>query len=404
MNTKDLEEQLERLGRAPAPAPRRQFVEELLTRIQLSAEDEDVDVIVPAPVPLADRRSLMRLRLVTALSMAAALAVAVGLYGLLRDSDGTRRVLTASMTEGSQTVEVLADGTIVGGTDDGQTRDVIATCQSHARIEVAGQPFECHKNDKIELTIEGGKVVEAKLVPIPEVQVAMAPTTTPTTAPGSSPALVPVPGSNPPGDPLTTTTTALSVAPTTNAAPPGVAPQTTTTQAPQAPAPSQLNPSGAGTPVPPSATFKLTHAAGGGSLSLSWPAWTGSSFGRYAILQTISGDPARQPDTPLWAGPGAPEELASVSPAASTTYTRPLDGSAGLPVDTPLVSYRVAVLGPNGELLGLSETLTLQLRWSLKVSDTSTTSTTLPAEVVSEGRADKGSNPMKQRSPRTAGG
>jgi len=96
----------------------------------------------------------------------------------------------------------------------------------------------------------------------------------------------------------------------------------------------------------------------------------------------------------MWAGQGSIDEVASVSPAGNPTYTRPLDGSAGLAFGTPFVSYRVAVLGPNGELLDLSETLTLELRWSLKPSDAptpSTTPSTAPAEASGpkKGAADQ---------------
>jgi hypothetical protein len=119
-----------------------------------------------------------------------------------------------------------------------------------------------------------------------------------------------------------------------------------------------------------------------GELTVTWPAWSGE-FGRYVVLRTISRDSTREPDTPTTDGIGGESEAASLARADQVSYVQPLNGTNGVPFDTPYVAYRVAVVSPSGEVVGLSQTLILRLRWktlggSGEIDPVPTTTTVVP--------------------------
>ena len=170
LRIKQLQAELERQGRVPAPPPRRQFVEELLTRIQVSAED-DVQIIgPPEPVSLVDRRAVARLRVIGALAIAAALLVVVGVYSQVGGSnDGAQVLMTSTGAGGGEVeVEVKPDGSIVLPNGE-RTAEIEAQCKDDGRFELPSGPVNCQEGESFRLRVENGKVIGAELVPIPVV-------------------------------------------------------------------------------------------------------------------------------------------------------------------------------------------------------------------------------------------
>jgi len=123
-------------------------------------------------------------------------------------------------------------------------------------------------------------------------------------------------------------------------------------------------------------------------VTLTWDAYTAPNFARYVVLRTSS--MSDRPDTPTYTPDSTTNKVADRTPATNTSYTERFVGV--LPVGTSKVSYRVAVLDANGNVLALSSTTTLELQWSLGPSEVgppasttvptspTTTSTTAPDE------------------------
>ncbi len=98
----DLRDELERLGRRPVPAPRAEFVDDLLARIV----GDDATGEVPAPLPLrpAARRRFAQPRAVALVSVAAALLLAVGVVGMLVRDVGTTGDIAAELSSAASDV------------------------------------------------------------------------------------------------------------------------------------------------------------------------------------------------------------------------------------------------------------------------------------------------------------
>jgi hypothetical protein len=116
-----------------------------------------------------------------------------------------------------------------------------------------------------------------------------------------------------------------------------------------------------------SPTFELASVPAIGGVTVTWPRYPGSDFGRYVVLRTVSTTDTA--DTPTYT-PGDPRDVVGEpTNVDETSLTQVFDGR--LADTTQRVAYRVAVLDKSGKLVALSSTLTLKLEWSLTGSDTS---------------------------------
>lgn len=367
MDTNELHEELLRMGRRPVPAPRQEFVEDLLARIKLAE-----DLPLPAPMQLVPRQPWARFRMVAAGAVAAALLAAVGLFSLAKEHSNTptQLNLTQPMTldgqpvsETSKALEVSSDGKVTGPQPAGP---IEATCKEAASIKLQDNVFECKAGEQVQLTVENGRVVEAlnKVTqqhvvagPAPA-QTALAPTSTqPTTPTTTSQPNTTVPADTPVGQAKASVVTTPSST-------------TTTTQ----PMPTQIT---GGSPAAPT-TFDLSKIVSDSLVTISWPQYASTGFSKYVVLQTIS-NTTQLPDTPTW----PTNQVAAFPKADTTNYAVTLDGKSSIPVNTQLVSFRVAVVDANDQLLALSSPLTLQLQWTLKPSGDSSPGTTTTTTTTS---------------------
>lgn len=379
MNTDELREELQRLGRQPVPAPRRDFVEGLLTRIQLAE-----DLAVPAPIQLVPRQPWAKFRMVAAGAVAAALLAAVGLFSLFQagsPSRGGELAHATSVGAATQpgTLKVTADGRVtLADNPDASVKDgtYSAECKQDARIQTRDSgSITCSKGEQINLTVESGQILVAQTSGTTGSSTELAvPTTVPTT---STPATSAAPGTGPTS---TSPTSAPANPPATAAVTP--ASTTSTTAGTRPPASGDLTPMGPGGVQSNggtlSSSFALQQAqdTGDGSVTITWPPYAANADARYLVLRTISKDAKVDPQTPWYGETDPSSPVVATLEHGSTSYTAAFDGS-DVPVDTPKVSYRVVVVDAQGKPLAVSSTLTLELRWQqLKPADDGATTTT----------------------------
>ncbi|MEA3215091.1 MAG: hypothetical protein QOJ19_1247 [Acidimicrobiia bacterium] len=355
MDTNELHEELLRMGRRPVPAPRQEFVEDLLARIKVAE-----DLPMPAPIQLVPRQPWARFRMVAAGAVAAALLAAVGLFSLAKEHSGNSTQLNLQPLSGQQvsdttkSLEVSSDGKVTGSETAGE---VDATCKADARIKLQDRVFECKAGQKVRLTIADGRVIDAVNLDtgqgpqaLPAAKDTAAPTTQPPTTTTTSQPNTTVPADTPAGQ---ATASAVIVPSST----------TTTTE----PTPTQL----AGGSPAATTTFELNKTISDALVTISWPRYADQGFSKYVVLQTIS-NTTQLPDTPTW----PTNQVAAFPKADTTNYAVTLDGKSSIPVNTRMVSYRVAVVDAKDQLLALSSPLTLELQWTLKPSGDLSPSTT----------------------------
>lgn len=164
MSYEELRDRLEQAGRRPVPAPRKEFVDSLLARIELGDE-----IDLPRPVPLAARRATRRLRLTAVVGMAAAMLAVVGVLATLRspgqdtiDQGGVRAELAGDSQ--SLPAGVSDDGAFIpqdGSNlpDDGVYR---AICTRGGRIPAAERAYFCTTNQRILVEVADGKIVSVQ--------------------------------------------------------------------------------------------------------------------------------------------------------------------------------------------------------------------------------------------------
>jgi hypothetical protein len=404
VNTDELREELQRLGRQPVPAPRPDFVEGLLTRIQLTE-----DLQVPAPIQLVPRQPWAKFRMVAAGAVAAALLAAVGLFSLFQGGSPSRGGVLSNSELHSQAVgEVTQTGTLKVSPDGdvslaehpdepapAGTYD--AQCTADARIKSRDTgTITCKAGDKVNLTVENGQIISARSVG---------------SSPSSSEVAVPsteASGSNSastsaaPGPSATSTSTSPTSAPATPPATAAAVPAPTTSTTPT----TNAQPAGTtGATMPMASTFLLTQApdSGDGTLTFTWPAYAPSADARYLVLRTTSNDATVDPAIPGYAKDGPSSPVVATLGHDVTSYTATFDGS-DVPVDTPKVSYRVVVVDQQGKALATSSTLTLELRWEkLKPAGepATTTSTAKPDPTPTTATTGAGTGVTSPSGPNT---
>ncbi|MFN0090799.1 MAG: hypothetical protein ACKVWR_11110 [Acidimicrobiales bacterium] len=298
----DLRNQLERLGRMPAPAPRPEFVEKLLPRLTLLDEVS----VAPEPVDLLRRRN--RTRVATFAAAAAMVVAAVGFYATTVGDGNDVPVTTLSLSTDARLRVEPPEG---GGTDIDQPRQVEAPIGSTVTCITPGQLFDqsgnavsCVAGEEFVVIDDNGK---GKLVPANSAEARPKPTsarsvelakagstTVPTT---SQPRVEPTDSgatSGPTGATGSTDVTgstgssaAGSAAPSTE--PAGAASTATPAVKPQPQAQTTA------APPKPDRTVTLVKEAGGVRVKWAWPA---RSDDKFHILRTIS-TTSSAPSTPI---------------------------------------------------------------------------------------------------------
>lgn len=160
MNEHDVHDELERLGRRPVPAPRAEFVETLLARIQLTD-----DVVATGTVTSLDSRRRRRARAVLAGAAAAAVLAVVGLVALSSGGGNQSPDVEVALQNGaSVSAEVSKGGGIevsAGSLADG-TYD--ATCVAGGQVQFEGGSITCETGDELRLEVVEGTVRDARVV------------------------------------------------------------------------------------------------------------------------------------------------------------------------------------------------------------------------------------------------
>ena len=154
MSYEQLRDQLERAGRRSVPAPREEFVDALLARIQMGDAD------LPRPVPLAARSASRRLRLTAVVGMAAALLIVVGAVATLQSAPSGENDVAAQLAGQTLPGGSSVEGDFLAGNPEDGTHP--AVCTRGGRIATADGAYICQKGERLEVEVADGKIVSVR--------------------------------------------------------------------------------------------------------------------------------------------------------------------------------------------------------------------------------------------------
>ena len=158
MKLDDLQEQLTRLGQQPVPAPRSEFAEALLARIQ--HDHQHSGVVAPVISLTSAHRRNQRMRRVALGALAAASLAAVGVISLNQGDEGTAQVRFEAAASSDRAP--AANGKLdLSNADDGHLN---VHCDAGGRFVVTfasgPKPYECRAGENIPMQLRGGNLVE----------------------------------------------------------------------------------------------------------------------------------------------------------------------------------------------------------------------------------------------------
>lgn len=159
-SSRDIQEQLTRLGSRPTPAPRPEFVEGLLER--LLADDVDTD---PTVVPFERRGHRLAGKVVWMASAAAALLIAVLAVSVIGREQGGEGFALASAPGETDGIEVTVDDNGYIAQLPAEKADGVLsfTCTEDGRFRSAGGGlYECAKGKAITVRVKDRSIVEVQ--------------------------------------------------------------------------------------------------------------------------------------------------------------------------------------------------------------------------------------------------